>query len=121
MKKIEALQLARALGQLGDTKLGPKKGLKFYRFYLGLKGIQEELQEYDKKCREDFGIKDEDNDAEALKKHNEALAEMLNEEADIKVDPFLTEEELFTAVESKLSFDGLAILMPLLVKEKEEE
>lgn len=114
MKKIEAARLAGAMAQVSNNGLDPKKGLKLFRFYQILKGIQAEVREYEQKLRSDFGIKKSDNDIEMLKKYNEALAEMLNEDADIKVDPFLTEEEAIEILGKVLTMEGLSAVIPVI-------
>ena len=55
MNKYEIAGLAGAIAQVSNNGLEPKKGLKLYRFYQELKGIQTEVQEYQKKLMEDFG------------------------------------------------------------------
>ena len=115
MKKIEIAGLAGAIAQVSNNGLEPKKGLKLYRFYQSLKAIQTEAQEYEQKLRADFGIKEKDNDAESLKKYNEAFLEMLNEEADIKVEPFLSEEEAIEIFGKVLTMQGLEIVLPMVV------
>lgn len=116
MKKIEAARLASAMSQVSNNGLDPKKGLKLYRFYQSLKGIHAEVREYEQKLRSDFGIKKSDNDTEALKKYNEALAEMLNEDADIKIEPFLTEEEAIEILGKVLTMEGLSAVIPMISK-----
>ena len=116
MKKIEAARLAGAMSQVSNNGLDPKKGLKLYRFYQSLKGIHVEVKEYEQKLRTDFGIKKSDNDIEMLKKYNEALAEMLNEDADIKVEPFLTEEEAIEVLGKALTMEGLSAVIPMISK-----
>ncbi len=116
MKKIEAARLAGAISQVSNNGLDPKKGLKLYRFYQSLKGIHVEVKEYEQKLRTDFGIKKSDNDIEMLKKYNEALAEMLNEDADIKVEPFLTEEEAIEVLGKALTMEGLSAVIPMIAK-----
>jgi hypothetical protein len=116
MKKIEAARLAGAMAQVSNNGLDPKKGLKLYRFYQSLKGIHAEVKEYEQKLRSDFGIKKSDNDIEVLKKYNEALAEMLNEDADIKVEPFLTEEEAIEVLGKALTMEGLSAVIPMISK-----
>ena len=115
MKKIEIAGLAGAIAQVSNNGLEPKKGLKLYRLYQSLKAIQTEAQEYEQKLRADFGIKEKDNDAESLKKYNEAFLEMLNEEADIKVEPFLSEEEAVEILGMVLTMQGLEIVLPMVV------
>ena len=115
MKKIEIAGLAGAIAQVSNNGLEPKKGLKLYRLYQSLKAIQTEAQEYEQKLRADFGIKEKDNDAESLKKYNEAFLEMLNEEADIKVEPFLSEEEAVEILGKVLTMQGLEIVLPMVV------
>ena len=115
MKKIEIAGLAGAIAQVSNNGLEPKKGLKLYRFYQSLKAVQTEVQEYEQKLRNDFGIKEQDNDADTLKKYNAAFLEMLNEEADIKVEPFLTEEEAIEIFGKVLTMQGLEIVLPMVV------
>lgn len=122
MKKIEIARLASAVAQVSNNGLEPKKGLKLYRFYQSLKAVQTEVSEYEQKLRKDYDIKEQDNDAEALKKYNEAFMEMLNEEADIKVEPFLTEEEAVDVFGKVLTMEGLNIILPMVaIAEKSEE
>lgn len=118
MKKIEIAGLAGAIAQVSNNGLEPKKGLKLYRFYQSLKAVQTEVTEYQQKLRNDFGIVDGENDKDAIKKFNEAFAEMLNEEADIKVEPFLTEEEAVDVFGKVLTMEGLNIVLPMVAKEE---
>lgn len=118
MKKIEIARLANAVAQVSNNGLEPKKGLKLYRFYQSLKAIQTEVAEYEQKLRNDYGIqeKEKDNDADAVKAYNEALLEILNEDADIKVEPFLEEEEAIEVFGKVLTMEGLNIVLPMVVK-----
>ena len=116
MKKIEIASLANAVAQVSNNGLEPKKGLKLYRFYQSIKAVQTELIEYQEKLRKDFDIKEEGNDEEALKKYNEAFAEMLKEEADLKVEPFLTEEEAVDIFGKVLNMEGLNYILPIVAK-----
>lgn len=117
MKKFEIVELAGAIAQVSNNGLEPKKGLKLYRFYQSLKAVQTEVQEYQQKLRADFDIKEEGNDPEALKKYNEAFIEMLNEEADIKVEPFLSEEEAIEIFGKVLTMQGIEKVLPMVVME----
>lgn len=117
MKKIEIARLANAVAQVSNNGLEPKKGLKLYRFYQSLKSVQTEVSEYEQKLRKDYDIKEQDNDAESLKKYNEAFMEMLNEDVDIKVEPFLTEEEAVDVFGKVLTMEGLNIILPMVAKE----
>ena len=117
MKKIEIVRLAGAIAQVSNNGLEPKKGLKLYRFYQSLKAVQTEVSEFEQKLRKDFDIKEQDNDAETLKAYNAAFIEMLNEEADIKVEPFLTEEEAVDVLGKVLTMEGLNMVLPLIAKE----
>lgn len=119
MKKIEIAGLANAIAQVSNNGLEPKKGLKLYRFYQSLKAVQTEVQEYEQKLRADFGIKeqDNDNDKENIKKFNESFWEMLNEEADIKVEPFLSEEEAIEIFGKVLTMQGIEKVLPMVVME----
>ena len=122
MKKIEIARLASAVAQVSNNGLEPKKGLKLYRFYQSLKAIQTEVSEYEQKLRKDYDIKEKDNDAEVLKKYNEAFVEMLNEDADIKVEPFLTEEEAVEVFGKVLTMEGLNIILPMVaIPDKTED
>ena len=122
MKKIEIAGLAGAIAQVSNNGLEPKKGLKLYRFYQELKAVQTEVTEYQQKLRNDFGIKDGENDPEAIRKFNDAFAEMLNEEADIKVEPFLTEDEAIEVLGKVLTMQGLDMVLPMVViAEKKED
>ena len=116
MKKIEAARLASAMAQVSNKGLDPKKGLKLYRFYQGLKDVQDEVREYEQKLRKDYGIKKEGNDLEMMRKYNEALAEILGEDADIKVEPFLTEEEAVDILGKALTMEGLSAVIPIVAK-----
>lgn len=116
MKKIEIARLAGAVAQVSNAGLEPKKGLKLYRFYQSLKSVQTEVAEYEQKLRADYGIKEKDNEPETLKAYNEAFMEMLGEEADIKVEPFLEEEEAIEVFGKVLTMEGLNIVLPLVVK-----
>ena len=119
MKKIEIAGLANAIAQVSNNGLEPKKGLKLYRFYQSLKAVQTEVQEYEQKLRADFGIKeqDNDNDKENIKKFNESFWEMLNEEADIKIEPFLSEEEAIEIFGKVLTMQGIEKVLPMVVME----
>ena len=117
MKKIEIAGLAGAIAQVSNNGLEPRKGLKLYRFYQSLKAVQTEVQEYEQKLRKDYDIKEKDNDAETLKKYNEAFVEMLNEEADIKVEPFLSEEEAVEILGKVLTMQGIEMVLPMIAKE----
>lgn len=122
MKKIEIAGLAGAIAQVSNNGLEPKKGLKLYRFYQSLKAVQTEVTEYQQKLRNDFGIKEGENDPEAIRKFNEAFSEMLNEEADIKVEPFLTEDEAIEVLGKVLTMQGLDMVLPMVViAEKKED
>ena len=122
MKKIEIARLANAVAQVSNNGLEPKKGLKLYRFYQSLKAVQTEVSEYEQKLRKDYDIKEQDNDTETLKKYNEAFIEMLNEDVDIKVEPFLTEEEAVDVFGKVLTMEGLNIILPMVaIAEKSEE
>lgn len=123
MKKIEIARLAGAIAQVSNNGLEPKKGLKLYRFYQSLKAVQTEVQEYEQKLRKDFDIKeqDNDNDKENIKKFNESFWEMLNEEADIKVEPFLTEEEAVDVFGKVLTMEGLDIILSMVARESEDK
>ena len=116
MKKIDIARLAGAVAQVSNNVLKPKKGLKLYRFYQSLKSVQTEVAEYEQKLRADYGIKEKDNDAETLKAYNEAFMEMLGEEVDIKVEPFLEEEEAIEVFGKVLTMEGLNIVLPFVVK-----
>lgn len=116
MKKIEIASLANAVAQVSNNGLEPKKGLKLYRFYQSIKAVQTELVEYQEKLRKDFDIKEEGNDEEALKKYNEAFAEMLKEDVDLKVEPFLTEEEAVDIFGKVLNMEGLNFILPIVAK-----
>lgn len=116
MKKIEIAGLANAIAQVSNNGLEPKKGLKLYRFYQSLKAVQTEVQEYEQKLRKDYDIKEKDNDADTLKQYNEAFVEMLNEEADIKVEPFLTEEEAVEILGKVLTMQGIEMVLPMIAK-----
>lgn len=117
MKKIEIAGLAGAIAQVSNNGLEPRKGLKLYRFYQSLKAVQTEVQEYEQKLRKDFDIKEQDNDPDTLKKYNEAFIEMLNEEADIKVEPFLSEEEAIEILGKVLTMQGIEMVLPMIAKE----
>ena len=122
MKKIEIAGLAGAIAQVSNNGLEPKKGLKLYRFYQELKAVQIEVTEFQQKLRNDFGIKEGENDPEAIRKFNEAFSEMLNEEADIKVEPFLTEDEAIEVLGKVLTMQGLDMVLPMVViAEKKED
>lgn len=121
MKKIEISRLANAVAQVSNNGLEPKKGLKLYRFYQSLKAVQTEVSEYEQKLRKDYDIKEKDNDAESLKKYNETFLEMLNEEADIKVEPFLTEEEAVDVFGKVLTMEGLNIILPMVALAEEKK
>ena len=121
MKKLEIARLAGAMAQVSNAGLDAKKGLKLYRFYQSLKAVQTEVSEYEQKLRKDFGIKEQDNDPESLKKYNEAFLEMLNEEADIKVEPFLTEEEAVDVFGKVLTMEGLDIVLSMVARESEDK
>lgn len=116
MKKIEIARLAGAVAQVSNAGLEPSKGLKLYRFYQTLKAVLTEVSEYEQKLRADFGIKEKDNDAETLKAYNAAFNEMLNEEVDIKIEPFLEEEEAIEVFGKVMTMEGLNIILPLVVK-----
>lgn len=115
MKKIEIARLAGAVAQVSNNGLEPKKGLKLYRFYQSLKAVQNELAEYEQKLRADFGIKEKDNDPETLKMYNEAFVEMLSEDVDIKVEPFMTEDEVVEVFGKVMTMEGLDIILPMVV------
>ena len=117
MKKIEIARLANAVAQVSNAGLEPKKGLKLYRFYQSLKAVQTEVAEYEQKLRNDYGIQEKDNDADAVKAYNEALLVILNEDADIKVEPFLEEEEAIEVFGKVLTMEGLNVVLPLVAKE----
>ena len=117
MKKIEIARLASAVAQVSNNGLEPKKGLKLYRFYQQLKSVQTEVAEFEQKLRKDYDIKEKDNDPETLRKYNEAFMEMLNEEADIVVEPFLTEEEAVQVCGAVMTMEGLNAVLPLVAKE----
>lgn len=117
MKKIDIVRLAGAVAQVSNNGLEPKKGLRLYRFYQSLKAVQTEVAEYEQKLRTDYGIKEKDNDADTLKAYNEAFVEILNEEADIKVEPFLTEEEAIEVFGKVLTMEGLNVILPMVAKE----
>lgn len=120
MKKIEIARLASAVAQVSNNGLEPKKGLKLYRFYQSLKAVQTEVMGYEQKLRKDFDIKEKDNDEATLKAYNEAFMEMLNEEADIKVEPFLTEEEAVDVFGKVLTMEGLDIILSMVARECED-
>lgn len=120
MKKIEIARLAGAVAGVSNNGLEPKKGLKLYRFYQALKAVQTEVAEYEQKLRKDYDIKEQDNDPEALKKYNEAFLEMLNEDVDIKVEPFLTEEEAVEVFGKVLTMEGLNIILPMVAFSEEK-
>lgn len=121
MKKIEIARLAGAVAGVSNNGLEPKKGLKLYRFYQQLKAVQTEVAEYEQKLRKDYDIKEQDNDPEALKKYNEAFLEMLNEDADIKVEPFLNEEEAIEVFGKVLTMQGLDMVLPMVVIAEKKE
>lgn len=118
MKKFEIVGLAGAIAQVSNNGLEPKKGLKLYRFYQSLKAVQTEVSEYQQKLRNDFDIKEQDNDEASLKAYNEAFIEMLTEDADIKVEPFLTEEEAVDVFGKVLTMEGLNMILPMVAKEE---
>ena len=117
MKKFEIARLAGSIAQVSNNGLEPKKGLKLFRFYQAFKAVHNELAEFEQKLRTDYGIKEKDNDADTLKAYNEAFLEILNEEADIKVDPFLTEEEAIEVFGKVLTMEGLNVILPMVAKE----
>lgn len=121
MKKIEITKLAKAVAKVSNKKLDPKKGLKLFRFYQQLKAVQTEVAEFEQKLRDDFGIREKDNDAEVVKAYNEALFEILNEEVDIKVEPFLTEEEAIEVFGDVLTMEGLDVVLPLVATHAAKE
>lgn len=121
MKKIEVARLANAVAQVSNNGLEPKKGLKLYRFYQSLKAVQTEVMEYEQKLRKDFDIKEKDNDEATLKAYNEAFMEMLNEDVDIKVEPFLTEEEAVDVFGKVLTMEGLDIILSMVARESEDK
>ena len=116
MKKIEIARLASAVAQVSNNGLEPKKGLKLYRFYQSLKSVQTEVSEYEQKLRADYGIKEKDNEPETLKAYNEAFMEMLNEECNITIEPFLEEEEAIEVFGKVLTMEGLNIILPMVAK-----
>lgn len=116
MKKLEIARLAGAVAQVSNNGLEPAKGLKLYRFYQSLKAIQTEVAEYEQKLRKDFDIKEKDNDADVLKAYNDAFIELLNEDVEIKVDPFLDEAEAVEVFGKVMTMEGLAIVLPMVVK-----
>lgn len=115
MKKIEITNIADALSELSISELEPQKGLKVYRFYKQLREVQNEVREYHQKLRQDFGIKDKDNNVSDVHKFNEAFALLANEEADIKIEPFLTEEEAIEIFGKYLNMHGLDLILPIVV------
>lgn len=115
MKKLEIARLAGAVAQVSNNGLEPKKGLKLYRFYQSLKAVQTEVSEYEQKLRKDYDIKEKDNDDLSLKMYNEAFMEMLGEEVDIKVEPFLEEEEAIEIFGKCLNMHGLDLILPIVV------
>lgn len=121
MKKIDIARLAGAVAQVSNNGLEPRKGLKLYRFYQQLKAVQAEVAEFEQKLRKDYDIKEKDNDPEAIRKFNEAFAEMLNEEVDIKVEPFLTEDEAIEVLGKVLTMQGLDMVLPMVARECEEK
>lgn len=116
MKKIEIAKLTGAIAQISNNGLDAKKGLKLYRFYQSLKAVQSEVIEYEQKLIKDFDIKEDGNDPETIKKFNEAFLEMANEDADIKTEPFLTEEEAVVILGKVLTMEGLNIVLPMVAK-----
>ena len=66
---------------------------------------------------ENYGIAFRKADTDTIKKFNEAFAEMLNEDVDIKVEPFLTEEEAVDVFGKVLTMEGLNIVLPMVAKE----
>lgn len=114
MKKIEIARLAGAIAQVSNNGLDAKKGLKLYRFYQSLKAVQTEVVEYEQKLLIDFGIQPKDNDPEAVKKFNAAFLELANEEADIKIEPFMTEEEAVDILGKVLTMEGLNKVLPMV-------
>lgn len=116
MNKLEIARLASAVAQVSNNGLEPKKGLKLYRFYQSLKAVQTEVSEYEQKLRADYGIQEKDNEPETLKAYNEAFMEMLNEECNITIEPFLEEEEAIEVFGKVLTMEGLNIVLPLVVK-----
>lgn len=117
MKRIEAAQLAGAISQVSNVGLSPQKGLKLFRFYMTLKAIQTEIVEYGQKLMADYGIKEGDNDKDAVKQYNAALDAICEEEISLNVDPFLTEEECMEVLGKVLTMEGLAIVLPVIACE----
>lgn len=117
MKKIEIARLASAVAQVSNNGLEPKKGLKLYRFYQSLKAVQTEVSEYEQKLRKDYEPAWNKGNKELVEKYNEAFMEMLNEDVDIKVEPFLTEEEAVEVFGKVLTMEGLNIILPMVAKE----
>ena len=120
MNKHDVNKLASAVARVSNNGLEPSKGLKLFRFYQQLKAIRTEIQEYEQKLRIDFGIKEKDNDKETIKAYNDALLELLNEEADIKIDPFLDEDEAIEVFGKALNMEGIDAVLPLVAIEKKD-
>ena len=121
MKKYEVNKLANAVAKVSNSGLEPSKGLKLFRFYQQLKSIQTEIQEYEQKLKADFGVKEKDNDKETIKAYNDALLELLNEEADIKIEPFLEEEEAIEVFGKNLNMEGIYCVLPLVAIENKKD
>jgi hypothetical protein len=117
MKRIVAAQLAGAISQVSNVGLDPQKGLRLYRFYTMLKGVQTEIVEYERKLIADYDIKKNHNNSEVVAKYNEALAAICEEEVILDVDPFLTEEECMAVLGKVLTMEGMAIVLPLITSE----
>lgn len=119
MKKIDIVRLAGAVAQVSNNGLEPKKGLRLYRFYQSLKAVQTEVAEYEQKLRNDYDV--ESGDKETIAKFNEAFMEILNEGADIKVEPFLTEEEAVDVFGKVLTMEGLNMVLPMVALAEEKK
>lgn len=119
MKKIDIVRLAGAVAQVSNNGLEPKKGLRLYRFYQSLKAVQTEVAEYEQKLRNDYDV--ESGDKETIAEFNEAFMEILNEEADINVEPFLTEEEAIEVFGKVLTMEGLDIILSMVARESEDK
>lgn len=116
MKKIDIARIAGAIAKVSNNGLDAKKGLKLYHFYQSLKAVQVEMVEYEQKLKNDFNIQPSDNDPKMIQMFNEAFLEMANEEVDIKVEPFLTEEETVDILGKVLTMEGLNKVFPMVTK-----
>ena len=104
MKRVEIANIATTVAQCRTKGLASESLLKWSSFYLMLKKIQEELSEKAKQLQIQLGvtanamgeIDSATSGRDSIKKYRDAEGLLMDEDIPLKVEKFLTPEELVT-------------------------